>query len=206
MHVEFGIKFDLSEQHITECTKTWAPKGFEAANNFGCDGGWGWKTFLYIQYYGVTLEKNSPYTLGVNPTVKPCNEEAITGERFGITGYKKFVDYIWPESQCSILDEVLQEGKTIAVSVYIPDGIEFQFYGSKTPDIDLWNICNHHKAVNHEMQLVGSTDRYWKLKNSFGVDWGEKGYMYIDKSRGLNCLNICMDFAFPTGVPSLENS
>ena len=53
------------------------------------------------------------------------------------------------------------------------------------------------------MQLIGSTDRYWKLKNSFGLDWGEKGYMYLDKSKGLNCLNICMDFAYPTSIPSL---
>ena len=52
------------------------------------------------------------------------------------------------------------------------------------------------------MQLVGSTDKYWKLKNSYGIEWGENGYLYLDKSEGLNCLNICMDFAFPTGLSS----
>lgn len=127
----------------------WAPAGFEGANNKGCDGGWGWKALAYTKYYGVTLEKDHPYTLGVNPTVKLCDEDALTTERFGIKEFKKFVDYIWPESQCNILDEVLQEGKTIAVSIYIPEGLEFQFYGSKTPGIDIWNICENHKAVNH---------------------------------------------------------
>ena len=122
MHIDFGLKFDLSEQHIVECTLKWAPEGQERGNNKGCDGGWGWKVMNYIQYYGVTLEKDYPYTLGKDQTLKPCNEDAITSERFGIKGFKKFIDYIWPESQCNILDEVLQEGKTIAVSIYIPEG------------------------------------------------------------------------------------
>lgn len=26
------------------------------------------------------------------------------------------------------------------------------------------------------------------------------GYMYLDRTQGLNCLNICMDFAFISGT------
>ncbi len=55
LHVEYGIKYDLSEQHIADCTIDWAPKGYEMFNNFGCEGGWGWKSLFYIEINGVAL-------------------------------------------------------------------------------------------------------------------------------------------------------
>lgn len=61
-------------------------------------------------------------------------------------------------------------------------------------------MCGPYKTVNHEAQLVGATDKYWKIKNSYGPDWGENGYLYLDKTKNLNCLNICMDFSFATGL------
>ena len=77
-------------------------------------------------------------------------------------------------------------------------GQAFQFYGRATENIEIFDLCGPYNDVNHELQLVGSTDQYWKLKNSYGADWGEKGFLYLDKSKGINCLNVCLDFTVPT--------
>lgn len=79
----------------------------------------------------------------------------------------------------------------------MPKTTAYQFYGRTTPGIDLFDLCGPYDDVNHELQLVGSTDQYWKLKNSYGASWGEGGFLYLDKKNGLNCMNVCMDFAVP---------
>jgi len=89
-----------------------------------------------------------------------------------VGGFEEHYEPNQPETQCHILNEKLIEGNAIAVSIWVPQGYEFQFYGSETPDIDIFHLCGNYTAVNHELLLVGSTDRYWKLKNSFGVSWG----------------------------------
>jgi C1A family cysteine protease len=42
--------------------------------------------------------------------------------------------------------------------------------------------------IGHAALLVGMTDKYWRLKNSFGSTWGESGFIRI--SRGNTC-QIC---------------
>jgi hypothetical protein len=66
-------------------------------------------------------------------------------------------------------------------------------------------MCGPFNSTNHEIQIIGSTDRYWKLKNTYGNNWGVNGYLFLDKSQGLNCLNVCMEFSYPTGLPTLSS-
>jgi len=42
--------------------------------------------------------------------------------------------------------------------------------------------------------LTGVADEYWKLKNSWGTSWGEKGYIRI--GRGDTC-GICKSGIYP---------
>lgn len=41
---------------------------------------------------------------------------------------------------------------------------------------------------NHAVVIVGYTDEYWIVKNSFGAQWGEGGYFRISRSN--NACNI----------------
>lgn len=38
-------------------------------------------------------------------------------------------------------------------------------------------------VVNHAMLIVGYTTKYWIVKNWWGKDWGENGYMRIAKNK-----------------------
>ncbi len=42
--------------------------------------------------------------------------------------------------------------------------------------------------VNHGVLVVGMTKEYWLIKNSWGVPWGDKGYIRV--KRGNTC-SIC---------------
>ena len=57
-------------------------------------------------------------------------------------------------------------------------GIEFMFYKS-----GIMNIQNSYFAKYHPLVVVGwGTDlgvEYWISKNSWGEEWGEKGYIRI---------------------------
>lgn len=54
----------------------------------------------------------------------------ISTKRFRIEDYEYFYNKENPESQCYILNDRLAQNKTIAVSIWVPKGIDFQFYGS----------------------------------------------------------------------------
>lgn len=43
------------------------------------------------------------------------------------------------------------------------------------------NACN--KDIDHAMLLVGYTPDYWILKNSYGLSWGEDGYMKLERNK-----------------------
>ncbi|XP_017491121.1 PREDICTED: cathepsin L-like, partial [Rhagoletis zephyria] len=55
------------------------------------------------------------------------------------------------------------------------------------------------KRTNHAALLVGWTAQYWLIKNSFGENWGTKGYLYLPRgqSQYTNKCGIQTDFAQP---------
>ena len=47
--------------------------------------------------------------------------------------------------------------------------------------------CFSFYSYNHVVQLIGYTSEYWIIKNQWGTDWGEEGYMRITRNRNYNC-------------------
>lgn len=45
-------------------------------------------------------------------------------------------------------------------------------------------------AVNHGVLLIGETDDFWRIKNSWGATWGESGYIRLAKG---NTCAVCRD-------------
>lgn len=63
------------------------------------------------------------------------------------------------------------------------DATNWSRYGS-----GIFSNCG--QKIDHNVQLVGLTDTYYKIKNSWGVSWGEKGFIRL--APGNTC-GICND-------------
>jgi cathepsin L len=99
------------------------------------------------------------------------------------TGFFKIKDYA-TASTCTQLDNALV---TRPVSVAV-DGYNFASYRS-----GIFDNCGTN--VGLALLLVGMTDFYYNLKNSWGVNWGEGGYIRLIKKN--NICGICLYPSFP---------
>ena len=99
------------------------------------------------------------------------------------SGFFKIKTFYKVTNNCNLLASSLM---TNPVSVAV-DGQNFQFYRS-----GIFSNCNTNLSL--AVLLVGMTDNYWTLKNSWGTSWGEAGYIRI--SRGNTC-GVCIDTCYP---------
>ena len=78
------------------------------------------------------------------------------------------------------------------VTVVISADLSFIFYGE-----GILNTCG--EEINHAIQLVGyykdSSKSYYIGKNSWGVAWGQRGFIKIDANAKQG--NLCSVCAYP---------
>ncbi|MBX9694561.1 MAG: hypothetical protein K2Z81_19395, partial [Cyanobacteria bacterium] len=144
-----GKSWILSPEQITQCDKT----------SSGCGGGTMQHAYTYVKYAGgISTEEDYPYTSSDGTTgtckadsskyvVKVSGYTAVTGE----SNMASFVQKKGPLSVCV-------------------DASSFNTYTG-----GIMKTCG--KTINHCVQAVGvdaSTEGYWKVRNSWGPDWGEE--------------------------------
>jgi C1A family cysteine protease len=138
--------------------------------NQACNGGLMDNAFKYVKQNGIVHEDEYPYK-AVKQTCK------INSGPFKIGG---FVDI----KTCNDLASAIT-GRPISVAV---DATNWSTYKS-----GVFNNCK--TSLNHGVLLVGITDQYWWIKNSWGTTWGEKGFVRL--ARGNTC-GICNVASYPT--------
>lgn len=84
---------------------------------------------------------------------------------------------------CTGLYSALQKGP---VSVAV-DAVLWSLYKD-----GVYDECGNE--VNHGVLVVGATSEYWLVKNSWGAQWGNNGYIKV--KRGNTC-SICEYPFFP---------
>uniref|UniRef100_A0A668V290 Cathepsin L.1 n=1 Tax=Oreochromis aureus TaxID=47969 RepID=A0A668V290_OREAU len=163
-----GNLVSLSEQQLVDCTRKYF--------NHGCDGGWMIPAFKYIKDNGgIQTEESYTYEAGEGQ----CHYNA------------NFVG-----AQCSGYATVKQDEEALkqAVAAIGPISIavdasheSFQLYQSGVA-IDSRCSNNH---FSHAMLIVGygaeNGHDYWLVKNSWGLDWGEEGYIKMVRNKSINC-------------------
>ncbi|KAK0429079.1 hypothetical protein QR680_011176 [Steinernema hermaphroditum] len=175
-----GKLVSLSEQNLIDCSTSYG--------NFGCLGGWMDQAFKYVKENGgIDTEASYPYVgdFSTNCTFK--------NRTVGATD-DGFVDL--PSGDEEALKVAVA---TIGpVSVAIDAGQDsFRMYAG---GVYYDEKCSS-KHLNHGVLVVGyGTDpvggEYWLVKNSWGEDWGEKGYIKMARNRNNHC-GIARNASYP---------
>lgn len=168
---ETGIFSDFSEQHLVDC-------GYGQNGAKGCDGAW---THAYVKWAedgkDLLAEATYPY-MNTEPALTcPANLDAY---KRGAKVTRALYTYGGDEE---LLKEVVaMKGAAVtSVSAYGP----MQEYSG-----GIFSGCTS-KETDHAVTVVGyGTDRdsgkdYWLIKNSWGKDWGEEGYIRLERGVGM---------------------
>lgn len=166
-----GTLPSLSEQQLLDCST--------AEGNQGCNGGLMDNGFQYIiDNKGITTEDAYPYTAtGPNTCVASGKPVAAT-----LSGFKD----VAVNSELALETAIVQQPVSVAVEA---DQSVFQFYSGGVMD----SACG--TALDHGVLAVGyGTDggkEYYKVKNSWGADWGMKGYILLGRGAAFNPSGQC---------------
>ncbi|CAL0304853.1 unnamed protein product [Lupinus luteus] len=164
--IKTGNKLSLSVQNVVDCAAS------------GCNGGYVIDTYKYIvETKGIADEASYPYK-EVGGTCR--REKKVSAQ---ITGYKT----VPPNDEQQLLRAVSKQpvATHIAVSPEFTGYKEGVFEGPCGTDLV------------HAVTIVGygtskEGKRYWLIKNSWGEQWGEGGYMRllrgVSDKRGLCAL------------------
>jgi len=161
--IKTGKLLSLSQQQLVDCSK---------GGNNGCSGGSMDTAFDYLKDHNACTESSYPYTgkEGTCQELKTCD---VGIPRGAITGY-----YDVPVSDTkALMEAVAQQPVSVGIEA---DQTNFQAYGGGV----LTKTCG--TKLDHGVLLVGygtSEDGvdYWKVKNSWGANWGENGFIRLER-------------------------
>lgn len=158
--IKNGELFNISEQQLVDCSNNYG--------NNGCEGGLMDNGFKYVIDNGLCSEKEYPYE-AVDGKCKECKS---------IIEIKNYHDI---ESNEKVLKRaVSQQPVSVAIQANLSS---FRFYSNGVYSDPM---CGN--GLDHGVLIVGYgydlmlNKEYWIVKNSWGEDWGENGYIRIERN------------------------
>ena len=163
----------FSEQYMVDCGTH--------VKAFGCAGGIPDHAAHFVRNFGLELRKNYPYK--AQDQTCPFDNETTN---LKTTGYVRFdsenVGYVHQ----SLWEEMVHFGP-IFIMIRTTDS-DFKQYGR---GIHRMKACPSPVRPTHAVVLVGygrqDGVKYWKIRNSYSVGWGEGGYYRLAQSSS-SCL------------------
>ena len=174
----------LSEEQLVECSRS--------NGNLGCKGGLMDNAFQYAMDNGMCSEDSYPYTssAGSAGLCKSSCESQVTIDA---------CSDVEPSDQLALKEAVAFGPVSIAIEA---DQRIFQSYSS---GVITSETCG--TDLDHGVLIVGyGTENgvdYWLVKNSWSSDWGDQGYVKIERSDSKSDPGICgvaMQPSFPIVV------
>jgi C1A family cysteine protease/TolA-binding protein len=153
-----GGQSDLAEQHALSCS-----------NGGTCSGGWYTTVYDWLGggKDGLQTEQSLPYA----GRDDKCSSKGSTPYEIDAWGWVDPIDI-----QPSVDDIKASMCKYGAITAAVAATPAFIAYGGGVFDE------RSSSQINHAVTLVGWDDSKgaWLLRNSWGTNWGEDGYMWID--------------------------
>ena len=175
-----GSLVPLSEQQLVDCS---VPQG-----NQGCNGGLMDSAFQYVMANkGITSEAAYPYS-ATGPNRCLTSGKPLVAQ---ISGYKD----VPTGSDVALMTALVERPVSVAVEA---DQNVFQFYSRGV----LTASCGSN--LDHGVLVVGYGTQdgqdFYKVKNSWGADWGQAGYILLGRGSAYGPNGQCgilMDPSYP---------
>jgi C1A family cysteine protease len=164
--IKTRAQLDLSEQQILDCDSM----------SKGCKWGYLYTALDIAKNTGLVQDSTYPY----EDRQGSC--KALSGTKQKISGNK------WlPKDENVIADAVYTSGPLPFIMV-CPGALQHYTGGVFSMSAE---TCNANSIGNHIPLIIGYSSDYWIVKNSWGTNWGEKGFFRIKK--GINACDLTME-------------
>ncbi|CAF1101691.1 unnamed protein product [Rotaria sordida] len=174
----------LSPQELIDCS-----------GQGGCDGGDFVPSFHYIKknHYRLNLEKDYPST--PDATQQKCQKR--DGVRLSSNSSRTLKYEQIPDGDEEYMKKIVYERGPVYISFNCGErkgndtilrevSNKFDHYASGIFDVP---GCPAYRNLNHAPVVVGyGTENgidYWKVKNSWGADWGDHGYLKVKRNENM---------------------
>lgn len=148
--------------------------------NYGCAGGWVATAFEYTTKNGIMLASN--YNAAYDGKQSECLYIPLLSH-FNNEGYQEY--YALSNEK---MKELVNE-QPIVAGIYF--NVKMAMYSGGVMTDDYMKCSDDSQEINHSVLIVGYgknsygdqvrawCEDYWLVKNSWGPNWGEKGYFRI---------------------------
>lgn len=156
-----GTLPSLSVQQIVDCSYSYG--------NHGNNGGMYTYAWTYVHDAGLTTEAAYPYTAG--------DSDRSSCKPFTPYTYTTSCNHV-PANELQLTYAVSHQPVSVAIEA---DSRSFQLYTS-----GVYNDPACGTDIDHAVVAVGYNSMngqdYWIVRNSWGSDWGQGGYIYIARN------------------------
>ena len=183
--VAFAAVATLEAQYRINSALPWLAPSFSPQQLFSCGGGacdYGWwpsSAAAFLKKEGIVDSSCAPYESGSTGVDLECKESFCqnqTARTYKISNFTTPSSY---GGAAAKVKEALKKGPLVTTLTVYED---FLVYSS-----GIYKSVSKKSVGGHAVSLVGFNDLegYWLVRNSWGTDWGENGFIriaYDDKS------------------------